>query len=56
MATCNCWVSKASAETQFCVRYGAHSVTCPKHRPSGDPVDRMHDEELRRLGEAGKVK
>ena len=48
MLRCHCWVSREPAEHQFSIRYGAHDEICPVYRPSLDPVDRRHDEELRR--------
>lgn len=47
MATCNCYVARLSAEAQFTLRYGAHSLNCPVYRPSLDPVDQLHDSDWR---------
>ena len=44
---CTCWVADQSEEERYCIRYGAHSQSCPLYRVSLDPVDRTHDEELR---------
>jgi hypothetical protein len=55
---CHCWVSRAnvSAVTRFGLRYGAHSTTCPRYHESLDPVDRLYDNDLRRHGEAGRIR
>ncbi len=53
---CNCWVASEDKEAWFIARRGVHNVTCPIYRKSGDPVDRKHDERIRRLGEASKIK
>jgi hypothetical protein len=44
---CNCWVATMPEEDRFSIRYGAHNPACPQYRESGDPVDRVNDEELR---------
>ena len=46
---CNCWVSgsSVSAEERFGIRWGAHGLACPEYRRSLDPVDAIHDIELR---------
>ena len=51
---CDCWVSERTEEEQFGIRFGAHNPTCPMFRPSLDPVDAVHDAELRRYYEVGK--
>ena len=48
---CNCYVSKLDSETQFCLRYGAHSLSCPVYRKSADPVDNKGDRMYRALNE-----
>ena len=55
MDGCNCWVKDEAAEDRFCIRYGAHSESCPVYRPSLDPVDRFKDEALRAQNEAAPV-
>mgnify|MGYP001574588179 CR=1 FL=1 len=52
---CNCWVSGVADEIAFGLRYGAHSLSCPRYRRSGDPVDNAYDNDLRRHGEVGKI-
>lgn len=44
---CNCYVRYLRPEIQFATRWGAHNPSCPEYRPSGDPVDRLHDEAFR---------
>ena len=44
---CTCYVKTLSREQQFCIRYGAHALNCPKYRESGDILDRKRDIELR---------
>jgi hypothetical protein len=44
---CLCWVRHQTVEARFGIRYGAHATNCPLYRPSLDPVDRLHDSELR---------
>jgi len=48
---CNCWVKQRPAEEQFGLRWGAHSLSCPMHRMSKDPVDREKDQANREYGE-----
>jgi len=48
---CNCYVAALPDIDRFTLRYGAHGLDCPVYRESGDPVDRLKDEETRaRLG------
>ncbi len=44
---CNCYVAHLSEYDRFVIRYGAHSLTCPKYRESGDVLDRQRDQEFR---------
>jgi len=55
MDGCECWVSRAPRSVQFRTRYGAHDTHCPLYRESGDPVDRAHDKEMRRVGKLAVV-
>ena len=45
--TCNCYVSKLSDARRFGLRYGAHALSCPTYRKSGDEVDQQHDRDVR---------
>ncbi len=49
--TCNCWVRTRPQEEQAGLRWGAHSITCPRYRIGLDPVDRIKDELNRIWGE-----
>ena len=51
MLTCTCWVRTTPPETQFGLRYGAHSLDCPRYRQSLDPCDRYDDAQIRDQGE-----
>ena len=44
---CNCYVMYLGPEAQFCLRFGAHALSCPVYRESGDPVDKRADELIR---------
>ena len=44
---CTCYVGSLSDEARFSIHYGAHALDCPVYRPSLDPVDAMHDQDLR---------
>lgn len=46
---CNCYVQHLSDYLQFVTRYGAHELSCPVYRESGDIVDRHHDEYQREI-------
>lgn len=48
---CNCYVALLDDETQFCLRWGAHNPRCLVYRESGDPVDRMKDQDYRKCHE-----
>lgn len=41
---CRCYVKRLDAEAQFMLRWGAHDLSCPAYRRSGDSVDALHDE------------
>lgn len=44
---CTCWVRLQSDEERFQIRYGAHNPECLVYRPSLDPVDNLHDAQIR---------
>jgi hypothetical protein len=45
--SCTCYVADLDAETQFCLRWGAHGFECPRYRRSLDPVDDANDQDYR---------
>ena len=51
---CTCYVRRLGKEQQFCIRYGAHALDCPKYRESGDVLDKKRDIETRKQLE-GKI-
>jgi hypothetical protein len=51
---CTCYVRRLGKEQQFCLRYGAHALNCPKYRESGDILDKKRDIETRKQLE-GKI-
>ena len=44
---CNCYVQRLPDIDRFCIRWGAHSLSCPAYRQSGDYCDSLNDEEIR---------
>jgi hypothetical protein len=50
---CRCWVRLQPEEDRYVIRCGAHNPECPMFRPSHDPVDNLHDAELRAQHEVG---
>jgi hypothetical protein len=44
---CSCWVSRYPVEETYSIRNGAHNPECPVFRPSVDPVDALHDAQIR---------
>lgn len=44
---CSCWVRLRPDEERFAIRFGAHNPGCLVFRPSFDPVDNIHDAEIR---------
>ena len=55
LSMCNCYVKGLSTEAQFTLHWGAHAYSCPAYSPSRDPVDKIHDEEIRAAYLAGEV-
>ena len=45
--TCNCYVKRLTEYQRFVIRYGAHDVSCPVYRESGDELDRKRDIAIR---------
>lgn len=48
---CTCWVQRQPIERRYRMPWAAHSLTCPWNRPSPEPVDQIHDEQIRLWGE-----
>lgn len=47
MTQCNCWVRNVPEPECWSLHNGAHELDCPVFRVSLDPVDAMHDAEVR---------
>lgn len=46
--SCSCYVLRLPQDVQMSLHYGAHERHCHVYRPSTDPVDAMHDQDIRR--------
>jgi hypothetical protein len=44
---CVCYVRDLGEEALFTLRYGAHSLSCPVYRRSGDLADAINDQAFR---------
>lgn len=51
---CTCYVADLDAEAQFCLRWGAHGLECPRYRRSLDPVDDANDQDYRATHSPGQ--
>ena len=48
MKRCDCYVDRLPEVMAYALHNGAHEKTCPVFRVSGDPVDRIKDESIRK--------